>query len=65
MSTEGGAQRQPQSKPEDKGYCVTCGEWGLGRYKGPLNSHSDSITDHRGCNGEPPAGIQSRHVGGR
>lgn len=63
MSAVGGERVTSQQDAPDTGYCVVCGKWGRGRYRGPLNSHSDSIDQHIGCAGDPPDGICSRHVG--
>ncbi|MFI6117492.1 hypothetical protein [Kitasatospora sp. NPDC051164] len=59
MSVVGGT---PPLRDECHGYCVVCGKWGRGTYKGPLNSHSDTIRDHIGCTGEPASGIRSNHL---
>lgn len=49
-------------KDDCRGYCVVCGDYGRGTYNGPLNSHSDTIRNHRGCTGEPADGVRSRHL---
>ncbi|PJN22435.1 hypothetical protein CG736_28400 [Kitasatospora sp. CB02891] len=39
-----------QPRQETLGYCVRCGTYGRGEYAGVINSHSDAIRNHRGCN---------------